>query len=127
MKNNQPVTQREIDYSEDINILSTTNPKGSVSYVNDDFIDLSGFSCEELLHKNHNVVRHPDMPPAAFQNLWDTIKERHPWMGIVKNRTKDGDHLIPEKGDLGSFSTGFRQYADDQVIGFLFQVPGCIN
>ncbi len=92
MKNNQPVTQREIAFSEDINILSTTDPKGSVSYVNDDFVDLSGFRCEELLNKNHNVVRHPDMPPAAFQNLWDTLKARHPWMGIVKNRTKAGDH-----------------------------------
>ncbi|EAR62709.1 methyl-accepting chemotaxis protein [Oceanospirillum sp. MED92] len=75
-----------------MNILSTTDLKGAVTYVNRDFEQLSGFTKEELIGKNHNAVRHPDMPPAAFEDLWNTVKNHHSWMGIVKNRCKNGDH-----------------------------------
>ena len=92
MKNNQPVTGKEVDFRIDANILSTTNLKGSITYANPDFVDISGFTLDELLGKNHNVVRHPDMPPAAYESLWGEIKEGRPWMGIVKNRCKNGDH-----------------------------------
>ncbi len=92
MKKNHPVTQREHRYPDDANILSTTNLKGIITYVNDDFIDVSGFSSDELLGNNHNMVRHPDMPPEAFQDLWDHLKAGRSWMGIVKNRCKNGDH-----------------------------------
>ncbi|MCV6609240.1 MAG: methyl-accepting chemotaxis protein [Amphritea sp.] len=92
MKTNLPVTQQEVDYDTQLNILSTTNAKGAVTYVNQDFITLSGFDEEELLGRNHNVVRHPDMPPAAFADLWSTVKSGQSWMGIVKNRCKNGDH-----------------------------------
>ncbi len=92
MKINHPVTGVEREFSIDANILSTTDLKGAITYINPDFIDVSGFPEDELMHLNHNVVRHPDMPPAAFQNLWDTIKSGKPWMGIVKNRCKNGDH-----------------------------------
>ena len=92
MKKNLPVTGVEEDYPESINILSTTDPKGMIRYVNDDFIKLSGFNEDELLNHNHNIVRHPDMPPAAFADLWDNIKQEQPWMGIVKNRCKNGNH-----------------------------------
>ncbi|MBI3772047.1 MAG: methyl-accepting chemotaxis protein [Gammaproteobacteria bacterium] len=92
MKLNLPVSGREIDYSESVRIISTTDPKGAITGYNQDFLEISGFMPEELLGKNHNVVRHPDMPPAAFANLWDTIKDGKPWMGLVKNRSKNGDH-----------------------------------
>ena len=92
MKKNHPVTGQEYTYAADANILSTTDPKGITTYANDDFLQISGFSEEELIGKNHNVVRHPDMPPAAFQDLWTTIQGGSSWMGIVKNRCKNGDH-----------------------------------
>ena len=92
MKKNLPVTGQEQSYSDHIKIISTTNTKGIIDSVNEDFVYTSGFSEEELLGRNHNVVRHPDMPPAAFENLWKTVKSGRPWMGIVKNRCKNGDH-----------------------------------
>jgi aerotaxis receptor len=92
MKDNQPVTGQERTYEEDRAIISTTDLKGAITYANDDFIEISGFSREELIGKNHNIVRHPDMPPEAFKDLWDTIQSGKPWRGIVKNRCKNGDH-----------------------------------
>lgn len=92
MKNNQPITDVNVDYQAETNLLSTTNLKGAITYVNPDFLKISGFAEEELLGKNHNVVRHPDMPPAAFNSLWNEVKAGKPWMGIVKNRCKNGDH-----------------------------------
>jgi len=92
MKINLPVTQKELPLDNDCIILSTTDAKGCITYVNDEFIKYSGFEEQELLGKSHNVVRHPDMPPQAFDNLWSTIKSNKPWMGLVKNRCKNGDH-----------------------------------
>lgn len=92
MKKNLPVTQREIDYSESDVFITKTDPKGIITYANDSFVSISGFSREELVGKNHNVVRHPDMPPWAFEDLWRTVKGGHPWRGLVKNRAKNGDH-----------------------------------
>ncbi|MBD3669867.1 MAG: methyl-accepting chemotaxis protein [Gammaproteobacteria bacterium] len=92
MKKNFPVTGKELDWDPKQVIISATDLKGIITHVNRDFCDISGFTEEELLHKNHNIVRHPDMPPAAFQNLWDDVKAGKPWMGIVKNRCKNGDH-----------------------------------
>ena len=92
MKVNLPITQKEITLADDCIILSTTDAKGQITYVNDDFIKYSGFTEEELLGKSHNIVRHPDMPSDAYENLWSTIKSSKPWMGMVKNRCKNGDH-----------------------------------
>jgi aerotaxis receptor len=92
MKINLPVTQREHDYPESWVIVSTTDTKGIIAYCNKPFIEISGFSEHELIGVNHNVIRHPDMPPAAFKDLWDTVKKGKPWRGIVKNRCKNGDH-----------------------------------
>lgn len=92
MKINHPVTNVEKDFSIHANLLSTTDLKGAITYVNPDFVDVSGFSQEELLGKNHNIVRHPDMPPAAYENLWSTVQAGKPWTGMVKNRCKNGDY-----------------------------------
>ncbi|QDX80332.1 hypothetical protein B9N43_03070 [Denitratisoma sp. DHT3] len=91
MKKNLPVTQIERFLPKGKYIVSRTNLKGITTYANDAFVELSGFSREELIGKNHNVVRHPDMPPQAFADLWRTIQGGSPWRGIVKNRTKSGD------------------------------------
>jgi aerotaxis receptor len=91
MKINLPVSQVEVAFPKGRYIVSRTDLKGSITYANDTFIDISGFSRDELIGKNHNLVRHPDMLPGAFAWLWDTIKEGRPWRGIVKNRTKNGD------------------------------------
>ena len=91
MKTNLPITQTEARIPKGRYIVSRTDLKGITTYVNDTFIAVSGFSREELIGKNHNVVRHPDMLPGAFQWLWDTIQQGRPWRGIVKNRCKSGD------------------------------------
>lgn len=88
MKKNLPITGKEIKLGENNTIISTTDLKGQITYVNKDFKDISGFSEDELIGQSHNIIRHPDMPPEAFQNLWDTLKEGTPWRGIVKNRCK---------------------------------------
>ncbi len=92
MKVNLPVTDNEIKLDESSVIISTTDLKGQITYCNDEFQKISGFGQQELLNKSHNIVRHPDMPPAAFDNLWQTLKAGNPWMGAVKNRCKNGDY-----------------------------------
>ena len=92
MRINEPVTQNELEYDQHARIVSTTTSKGVITYVNKDFVEISGFTEEEALGQAHNIVRHPDMPQAAFQSLWDAMANQKPWMGIVKNRCKNGDH-----------------------------------
>ena len=96
MRTNLPVTQHEVLLKPGQNIVSKTNPKGVITYVNRDFIEISGFSEPELIGQAHNLVRHPDMPQAAFKDLWDTVKQGKPWRGIVKNRCKNGDYYWVE-------------------------------
>ena len=86
------MTQREIDYPESAVFVTKTDTKGAISYASDAFVEISGFSREELIGVNHNIVRHPDMPEWAFADLWKTVKGGHPWRGFVKNRAKNGDH-----------------------------------
>ena len=92
MKTNLPVTGTEQRLSPNANIMSTTDSVGTIRYVTDDFLDISGFTVEELIDQPHNIVRHPDMPPAAFKMLWEALSTNRPWKGIVKNRCKNGDH-----------------------------------
>lgn len=91
MKKNLPITDKEYIYPDDIRLVSSTDLKGVITSVNNDFIEISGFSADELVGQSHNVVRHPDMPEAAFADLWMNLKAGKPWMGIVKNRCKSGD------------------------------------
>ena len=123
MKINTPVTNTEVDYPEDYNLLSTTNLKGAITYCNDDFIKVSGFTEDELIGRNHNVVRHPDMPPAAFRDLWSSLKSKQSWMGIVKNRCKDGSYYwvdayvtpIRENGEVKEYQS-VRTKPDNKIV-----------
>ena len=92
MRKNHPVTEVDLPVSTETNILSTTNLKGQITYINQDFIDISGFEIDELIDQPHNIIRHPFMPPLAFDCLWKNLKSGQSWMGIVKNRSKNGDH-----------------------------------
>lgn len=92
MRNNQPVTQKEVMLPIGQSIVSTTDLKGRITAVNPVFVQISGFSEAELIGEPHNLVRHPDMPPEAFADLWSTLKQGRPWTGLVKNRCKNGDH-----------------------------------
>ena len=88
MKKNLPVHNEEVLFDEEL--ISTTDLKGIITSFNNAFQNVSGFESEELLHKNHNVIRHPDMPSAAFADMWSNLKSGKHWMGMVKNRTKKG-------------------------------------
>jgi len=92
MRMNLPVTGRDVSISDTANILSTTDLNGDITYVNPDFIKISGFEESELLGQHHNIVRHPDMPTEAFADLWSSVRGGSSWMGMVKNRCKNGDH-----------------------------------
>ncbi|MFA6137943.1 MAG: PAS domain-containing protein [Sulfurimonas sp.] len=71
-------------------LVSQTDEKGVILFANDVFCKIAGYTIDELIGKNHNIVRHPDMPKVAFKDLWDTVKQDKIWRGYVKNRTKDG-------------------------------------
>ena len=88
---NFPVTNVEYPIADDAMIVSKTDQKGKLVYFNKQFVDASGFTEAELLGQPHNIVRHPDMPSEAFEDLWTTIKTGMPWAGAVKNRRKNGD------------------------------------
>lgn len=91
MRTNMPVTNVEYVLKDGSSIVSKTDLKGLITYVNPDFIDASGFTEKELIGQPHNLVRHPDMPIEAFADLWITLKNNRPWTGFVKNRRKNGD------------------------------------
>ena len=92
MKINTPLSGNEQHFSETTEIISTTDLKGIVDSANEDFMKISGFETDEVIGKNHNVVRNPEMPPEAFADLWNHLKANKPWIGMVKNRCKNGDH-----------------------------------
>lgn len=90
-------TQEEHQYYEALlqnSIVTKTDPRGIITFANENFCQLSGYSEEELLGKNHNIIRHPDMPDEAFKDLWETIMQKKVWTGKVKNLKKDGGFYI---------------------------------
>ena len=91
MRNNLPVTGIEYVVEAGLALVSSTDTEGRITYVNPGFVAVSGFAAHELLGKAHNIVRHPDMPPEAFADLWQTLQAGQPWTGMVKNRRKNGD------------------------------------
>ena len=80
----------EVEFPADEQLVSTTDLRGVITYANPAFCRIAGYHVDELVGHNHNLVRHPDMPKAAFADLWDRLKEGNPWRGMVKNRCKDG-------------------------------------
>jgi aerotaxis receptor len=96
MRNNQPVTGREARLPPGEFIVSKTDLKGKIVFVNRTFVEISGFSEDELIGQPQNIIRHPDVPPAVFEDLWRTIKAGDSWRGVVKNRCKNGDHYWVE-------------------------------
>ncbi|AWK90069.1 methyl-accepting chemotaxis protein [Azospirillum thermophilum] len=91
MRVNEPITNIEVELKEGVPLVSRTDSHGRITFVNKAFVEISGFSEDELMGAPHNIVRHPHMPKEAFANLWVTVKAGRPWDGLVKNRTKDGN------------------------------------
>ena len=91
MRKNFPVTNVEHLLGDDTLIVSRTDTKGRIVFFNDQFVAASGFTEAEMMKQPHNIVRHPDMPPEAFEDLWITVQAGKPWVGAVKNRRKNGD------------------------------------
>jgi len=112
MRVNEPVTGKEVVMTEGQVLVSRTDTGGRITFVNADFIQISGFTEEELLGSPHNMVRHPHMPQEAFADLWRTIKAGLPWEGLVKNRCKNGDHYWVR-------ATVTPEEEDGQVVGFI--------
>ncbi len=92
MRNHKHVSNREFPLRDGIAIISKTDAKGRITFVNPDFVESCGYTEAELLGQHHNLLRHPDMPAEAFRDLWATIRKGRAWSGLVKNRRKDGDH-----------------------------------
>ena len=92
MRNNQPVTQKEYKFPPHHRLISSTDKRGVIQHCNSAFVEASGFSREELIGKNHNIIRHPDMPASVFKEMWRTLESGQSWIGLVKNRRKNGDH-----------------------------------
>ncbi|MEW5788751.1 MAG: cache domain-containing protein, partial [Pseudomonadota bacterium] len=112
MRNNLPVTGQEYVLRNDVQIVSRTDLKGVITFVNPDFVEASGYPEEELLGAPHNILRHPDMPAEAFRDLWATLQAGRPWSGLVKNRRKNGDHYWVR-------ANATPVWEDGQITGYL--------
>jgi aerotaxis receptor len=96
MRSNLPVTNVEYVLNDMETIVSKTDLHGNITYVNQDFINISGFTEAELIGQPQNIVRHPDMPVEAFADFWSALRSGKAWSGLVKNRCKNGDHYWVE-------------------------------
>lgn len=111
MRNNLPVTGIEFPVADGKYIVSKTDLTGRITDLNPHFIEVSGFSEQELIGAPHNMVRHPEMPPEAFHDLWRTLRSGLPWTGLVKSRRKDGGYYWVEASVTplldGGIATGY--------------------
>lgn len=105
------VTNVEAPYPDGRLIVSCTDTEGYITHVNQSFVDMSGYTEEELLGAPHHILRHPDLPPAAFADLWQTLGEGKRWQGYVKNLRKDG-------GYYWVFATAIPNVRDGKVVGY---------
>lgn len=111
MRRNYPVTNREQQYPEGEQLISTTTPRGVITAVNEAFCRISGFEQEELVGQAHNIVRHPDMPQSVFGVLWEDLKQGRSWLGLVKNRCRNGDHYYVDAYVMP-------MHEGEQLVGF---------
>ncbi|WP_417346011.1 methyl-accepting chemotaxis protein [Ferrimonas sp.] len=111
MRRERHIVNEEVVVPQGEELVSTTDLRGIITYANPAFIEISGFDESELIGHNHNLVRHPEMPKAAFKELWDALKDQKPWRGIVKNRTKDGRYYW-----VDAFVTPIFEHG--QVVGY---------
>ncbi len=105
-------TNNEVNFPENCIIVSKTDTKGKITYCNELFIEMSGYSEEELLGQPHNILRHPDMPRAIFKLLWDTIQSKEEINAYVKNLCKDGSFYWVFANVTPSFDE------KDNIIGY---------
>ena len=104
-------------------IISSTDLNGMITYANRKFCEIAGYTKDELIGKNHNIIRHPDMPKAAFSELWETVQAGKEWTGIVKNLRKDGryywvySHISPSttNGEITGFTAARRPASKSEV------------
>jgi methyl-accepting chemotaxis protein len=123
MRNNLPVTSTEVPLQDDTLIVSKTDLKGRITYINRDFLTISGFTEAELIGQSHNIVRHPDMPVEAFEDFWRDLKAGRPWTGMVKNRCKNGDYYwvlatatpISEGSEITGYMSVRRKATQQQI------------
>ncbi|MCF6204567.1 MAG: PAS domain-containing protein [Methylococcaceae bacterium] len=99
-------TEIETPYPDGKLIVSTTNPDGIITHVNQSFVEMSGYTEQELVGEPHSILRHPDMPSAAFQDLWDTVRKGDKWQGFVKNLRKDGGYYWVKAVVIPNFRNG---------------------
>ena len=105
------VVDEEVPFPEGKLIVSRTDKLGNITHCNQAFIEMSGFEDEELIGQPHHILRHPDMPAAAFKDLWDTINQQKKWSGYVKNLRKDGKYYWV-------FAVVVANIRDGQLVGF---------
>jgi PAS domain S-box-containing protein len=118
------VIDEEIKFSKKKFIISKTDIKGKIIFINKNFSDVSGYREEELIGAPHNVLRHPDMPKAVFYLVWKTLLSGRPISGVIKNLAKDGRYywviadLEPKFDAEGNIIalTAFRRAAPQNVI-----------
>lgn len=106
----------EVELDKKTMIVSETDERGIIIYANDDFCSISGYTKEELIGQPHNMVRHSDMPKAAFADMWSTIQNGNIWKGIVKNRTKDGGfYWVNATAYSSTSSNGQKRYISVRI------------
>ncbi|MGZ8191437.1 MAG: PAS domain-containing protein [Methylococcaceae bacterium] len=104
-------TEIETPYPDGKLIVSTTDKSGVITHVNQSFIEMSGYTEDELIGSPHSILRHPDMPPVAFKDLWDTVNRGEKWQGFVKNLRKDGGYYWVKATVIPNVRNG-------QVVGY---------
>lgn len=102
----------ELELDDKSFLVSETDEKGIIRFANNEFCEYSGFTLDELIGKPHNIVRHPDMPKAAFKDLWETVQSGNKWRGFVKNNTKSGKYYWV-------FATVFPYTSADGTKGYI--------